>query len=339
MRPSVIVALPENCGSSQRPVDRRRQLGAARAADAAGKEPLQNPEVRVAGRPAARCARRCRPTVPPTRSRVSIPSSRSSLTVIWLSIERQPDRRRVVDGVVEQPQLHASRPCRPPCRRSNRASGPTMRIDPLAIAVVYCERLRTNRRTYGSSELSWKRKVISASDCRRERDAAGAGHREPRRRHVDLAADLLAAKRERAGDLADAFLGDEQIVDAEPHVVPRLVEGAAAAGGELREARERRARIRQSGNRVHRNPPAVGVERVGAVPADERRAGDRAAAFRDLDVVEADAAAVEPRATRSPSRTARRRRRPARSSCCRSRAAARYSPVKWNSPDRPPDTG
>ena len=49
MRPSVIVALPENSGCAQRAVDRRGQLGAARAADVA-EEALQDAEVRVARR-------------------------------------------------------------------------------------------------------------------------------------------------------------------------------------------------------------------------------------------------------------------------------------------------
>ena len=36
---------------------------------------------------------------------------------------------------------------------------------PLATAVVNGESFGTNRRTYGSSELSWKRNVSSASAC------------------------------------------------------------------------------------------------------------------------------------------------------------------------------
>ena len=69
---------------------------------------------------------------------------------------------------------------------------------PLATAVVNGESFGTNRRTYGSSELSWKRNVSSASRLRRQRDAAGAGDREARRRGVDFAAQLLAAQRQRA---------------------------------------------------------------------------------------------------------------------------------------------
>ena len=45
------------------------------------------------------------------------------------------------------------------------ASSPTTRTDPLATAVVNGDSFGTNRRTYGSSELSWNRNVISASAC------------------------------------------------------------------------------------------------------------------------------------------------------------------------------
>ncbi len=54
MRPSVIVALPENTGSYSGPFDRGDQLGAARSAHVA-EEALEDAEVRVARPPAARC--------------------------------------------------------------------------------------------------------------------------------------------------------------------------------------------------------------------------------------------------------------------------------------------
>src|SRR5207249_3727093 len=75
---------------------------------------------------------------------------------------------------------------------------------------------------------------------RRQGDAAGAEDVEPRRRRRHLAAQLLAAHRERPGDLADAFFTDEQPVAAEPDIVARLIERTAAAGCEFDESRERR---------------------------------------------------------------------------------------------------
>ena len=128
---------------------------------------------------------------------------------------------------------------------------------------------------------------------RRERDAAGAGQRETRGRRVDLAAELFAAHGECAGHLSDAFLGGEQIVDAKPDVVAGVGERAAAAGGEVGKARQRRSREAQRRNRVDRNASAVGVERVRRIPSDERCPRDGAGALRDLNVVEPHARAVE----------------------------------------------
>jgi hypothetical protein len=53
------------------------------------------------------------------------------------------------------------------------------------------------------------------------------------------AAQLGAAQRQRAVHRADALLADEQIVDAEPEVVARRIEGAAAARRELGDPGER----------------------------------------------------------------------------------------------------
>ena len=57
MRPSVIVALPENCGCASGPSIDGGQLGAPGAAHVA-EEALQDAEVGVAGRLSARSARR-----------------------------------------------------------------------------------------------------------------------------------------------------------------------------------------------------------------------------------------------------------------------------------------
>ena len=55
--------------------------------------------------------------------------------------------------------------------------------------------------------------------------------------------------------------------------------------------------------RLDRDLRAVRVERVVAVPADPRGAGDRAGALRDVDRVEADAGALEAQVRGRASRT------------------------------------
>src|ERR1019366_6902536 len=88
---------------------------------------------------------------------------------------------------------------------------------------------------------------------------------------------------------------DEQSVRAKTDVVPRLIEGAAAAGRELHDAGERRRfRKRERRDALDRYATAVGVERIGRVPPALRRAGDGAAVLLDLDPVEPYASAVEP---------------------------------------------
>src|SRR5204862_758738 len=128
----------------------------------------------------------------------------------------------------------------------------------------------------------------------RQRDAARAGEREAWRGCVDLAAQFLAAENERAGDLADAFFGDEQIVYAELHVVARLLERPAPAGGIFDEPRERGARILERRDLLDRKPPPVGVERIGRIPSNECRARHRTAALVDRHAIQTYAGAVEP---------------------------------------------
>ena len=67
-------------------------------------------------------------------------------------------------------------------------------------------------------------------------DAARAGDVEPRRRRVNLPAQVLATKGEHSRNLTDTLVANKQIVHAEPNVVTRGGERPAAAGGELDEA-------------------------------------------------------------------------------------------------------
>ena len=128
---------------------------------------------------------------------------------------------------------------------------------------------------------------------RRQSDVAGAGNRQPRRRRIHLSTQLLAAQRQRAGDLADALVRDCEVVDAEPDVVARLIERAAPAGGELGDAGQGRAAGREECEVIDWNPPAIGVEGIGRIPADECCAGHGSGILRERQIVEPDAGAVE----------------------------------------------
>ena len=80
---------------------------------------------------------------------------------------------------------------------------------------------------------------------RRQRDAARAGDHETGRGRFHLQRQQLAAQRQPAVQLADAFVAGEQVVDAQLDVVSRLVERAGAGGVELQQARQRRLRERR----------------------------------------------------------------------------------------------
>ena len=117
---------------------------------------------------------------------------------------------------------------------------------PLPTAVVNGESPFSNARAYGSSDVSVKRSVRSASCFVSEIDAPRAGHRQTRRRRLELDRHGLAAHVEPARDLADAFVGDEQVADAAAKLVARHVERAGAVRVEFQQARQRRLRIRSS---------------------------------------------------------------------------------------------
>jgi hypothetical protein len=70
-------------------------------------------------------------------------------------------------------------------------------------------------------------------------------------------------------------------------------ERAGTIGVELEQARKRHLRIRHRLDAFHRNAPAGGVERIGAVPSDERCALRSPTALPHLDAVDADAIAFE----------------------------------------------
>ena len=59
-----------------------------------------------------------------------------------------------------------------------------------------------------------------------QRDAAGAGHDEAGRRGLELDRQQLAAQRQPAGQLADAFVAGEEVVHSHAHVVAGHIERA-----------------------------------------------------------------------------------------------------------------
>ena len=146
----------------ERAVDRRRELGAARSEHVAG-EPLQDAEVRVARRlqrdPAiAQAHASAEPQARVLAHQLQV------LHVHVELVERDPDGRRVLQRVVEQPQVdRVHRGVRQQVVEVRQFPDDANR--PLATAVVNGESRGSNSRTYGSSELSWNRNVSSASAC------------------------------------------------------------------------------------------------------------------------------------------------------------------------------
>ena len=91
----------------------------------------------------------------------------------------------------------------------------------------------------------------------------------------------------------DAFVGDKEIADRRTHVISRRVEGPAAAGREVDEPGDRARRLLRRPQRFGRDRARIEVERVGAVPADERGPGSTTLPFDDLNVLETGALALE----------------------------------------------
>jgi hypothetical protein len=127
-----------------------------------------------------------------------------------------------------------------------------------------------------------------------ELNAAGARHRETRRRRFELVGHQQAAHGEAAGHLADALVAEEQIADAPLDVVARFLESAAARGGEIKGAEQRRiAGECGQRQRIDGNAATGNVERIHPFPTHIGGAVDGAAALLHLDAVEADAGAFE----------------------------------------------
>ena len=207
------------------------------------------------------------------------------------------------------------------------ASSPTTRTVPSATAVVNGDIFGAKKRMYGSSDVSENRSVNSAS-------ISGVRARRPdpdTDRRLDEASKSIVSIWPRSDRCPWTWpmpsSAGEQVGDADRDVVAGHPRTCRCRWRRTRRMPESGARGNEiDRQRLDRDLRAVGVERVVAVPGDPRRAGDRAGALPDVDLVEADAGALEPETRRRDRRTARRRPCPCRSAGGRRRAGPRYWP-------------
>ena len=186
---------------AQRAADRRGQLGAARSAHVA-EESLQDAEVGVAGRLKLNAL----VAQADFAEHAQLGVFADQLEILNLDrppIERQVNRAVVAQRVVEQPHVE---------RVDGRVDEQVIDVGELAHHANRAARHRGGVRRQVRQEqpdVRIERAVVEPErelgvGLRRQRDAAGAGQREARRRGVHVAAQFVAAQRERAGDLADA---------------------------------------------------------------------------------------------------------------------------------------
>ena len=175
--------------------DERRDVGAAGAADVAH-EALQHGEVRGAvGLERQRLASRS--TLPATSSAVSSPTSRSVSISQRLPVDGQLDRALIAQTIVDEPQVEL-------LDRRRDAQGVAV-VELAGHANRAAGRRRCVRREVGLEHAHVRIERRVAHPERQlgvgvvvERDAAGARHREARRRRFELVGQQLVAHR-RAG--------------------------------------------------------------------------------------------------------------------------------------------
>ena len=274
----------------QRAVDRGDELGAARAADIP-KEPLKHAQVGVAHGPErdALVAERDGAVDPEP---CLVADQLELLDAEDLAVQHEPDGPGVAHGVVEQPQIQAVHG-----RVHQEVIDIRERADDADGAAGHGGR---ERREPGleQADVRVERGVVETQrqlglGSGRQGDPSGPCDRQSGRRGIDLTGHLFAAERQRAGHLSDAFVGDKEIGDAKPHVIPRDLERPASAGGEVDEPRRLQSGVRERRRALHWNPPGVCVERIGGVPPDVRGAGHGAAVHGNVDVVQPHARSIE----------------------------------------------
>ena len=220
----------------ERPVDRGGQLGASGAADVL-EEPLQDAEVRFAGGLQRDLSRAHTDRAgQPERRTVADQFQRTAIVPQphLLLIERDVQRAAVSHRVVEQAHLQCV---------DRSVDQQVIEIGELADEANGAAPDRGGERRqlrHEQPHVRVERAVVKAEGdfgvgLGGQGNPSGAGDREPRRRRRDVATQLLAAQRERPRHLADTFFANEHAAGAEPHVIARLIEGAAAAGREFAE--------------------------------------------------------------------------------------------------------
>ena len=113
------------------------------------------------------------------------------------------------------------------------ASSPTTRTVPPAIGAGKGRQLRLKEPHVGIERRIGEPERQLGVHLVGQRDPAGARHDESWRRRLEFGGQQFAAQRQPAGELADALVGGEEIVDAHSHVVARHVERARAGRREL----------------------------------------------------------------------------------------------------------
>ena len=158
----------------------------------------------------------CSCTLPPICSRVPSPATRRRpiSSTCWFSASSIGPS--LASGVVEQLQVelldpradHAGDRHRRARRRRGRCRSAT--------AVVNGDSRGSKKRRYGIERRVLEPHRHLGVHPVGQREPAGAGDGQTRRGGFELGGQQLAAQRQPAGDLADAFVAGEQIVDARP---------------------------------------------------------------------------------------------------------------------------
>ena len=198
----------------ERPGDLRREVGLARAAQVAH-DALENAEVGLSRRSDRDLAGAEVDRAADVEAR-AIADETQLVDAHDFLLVRHAQRAVVADHVVEQPQrqrvgarvdahlLRVAQLSGDPQRAAGDSGRERREVGPEDADV------RVDRRV-GEPEREVAVRFVG------HRHAAGAGHDQPGRRGVQLHAQRVVANRQPRRHLADAFVFDEQVRDAEPH--------------------------------------------------------------------------------------------------------------------------
>jgi hypothetical protein len=209
-----------------------------------------------------------------------------------MAVERQAKRRRVANLVIEEAQVELvdggiHQQAIDVCQLAHDAD---------SSAGDRCRERRQSR--LERTDVRIERGIADVEGhfrvhLRRQRDAAGPRDGEARGRRLHLEREQIAFDADVADHLPDPLVAGEEVADGAVHVEARLLEGAAAAGGEIEQAGERNRGLRGQRQVLHRNRTSIDIERVGPVPSHVGRPGAHASALHQPDVVEPHPGAFE----------------------------------------------